>query len=266
MFNKYRTNQLILTIVLFGLIYNLSNVSYSSNFESKVYFFLSNLIFLNYLLNAVHQSSHFLLSKKTWLNRVLGHIAAIFSGFTWSHFLATHLEHHKHLGKDDLDPDFSIANSGNFLVIPFLIWQLDWQFFSRKFYLRRDYWKDYIFDRLFQVLIIVLAINAGYWNTLAYYWIIPMWIVGFLYGQYLFYWPHYSNNLEQWSRKQSNFFSKLYIWSIDLCRTFHALHHDKVSGNMAYFPLESYLYLNFIRQYKDFELNVDSHKYIMHKS
>jgi beta-carotene hydroxylase len=263
--NRYQTNQIILSISLTGLCLNLFGVSIFHNNWFKVWAFTTNLIFLNYLVNCVHQSSHFLLSKKTIWNRVLGHVASIFSGFTWSHFLTTHLEHHKHVGNDNLDPDYPIANSGNFFLIPFLIWRMDWLFFSFNLHSKKTYLADYIFDRMVQLLFVAIVIRLGYWDNFAYFWIIPMFVVGFLYGQYLFYWPHYSNQFEIWCRRQRWFLPQLYAGTIELARIFHAMHHDKVTNNTAYFPLETYLYLKLKNNWSEFSRGVDTQKYIMHK-
>jgi fatty acid desaturase len=263
--NKYRLNRIIMTLAIAGLVFNFWGINNYHAPEFKIWAFISNLIFLNYLLNTVHQSSHFLLSKKYLNNRILGHIASIFSGFTWSHFLATHLEHHKHVGNEKLDPDYSIARSGQFFLIPFLIWKIDSQFFSLNLHKIRGYWKDYFFDRVIQILAVAVAIQLGYWNTVAYFWIIPLFWVGFLYGQYLFYWPHYSNRFELWARTKNFILLKAYVGTIDLSRIFHVMHHDKVNSNLAYFPLEIYLIQKLKNNWKEFVNKVDSKKYIIHK-
>jgi hypothetical protein len=76
------------------------------------------------------------------------------------------------------------------------------------------------------------------------FWLVPMYLVGFFNGLFLFYFPHYTTKLENtWRQKYAtqtfnliNFLPKLGLNLIDISRIYHERHHDKVNDNRAYFP------------------------------
>jgi fatty acid desaturase len=252
-FTKYNFNKLVFLIanlILVAIFYSLINLEF--NLFQKVILAGLISICLHYNLNILHQASHRLLSKNKGLNDLFGNLSAILGGVTFPGFQSTHFIHHKNPSDPTLDPDYAITNSKSFFFLPFKIWYHD------RFYWQHGLWQkhfpawQYFADRLAQISIVAAFYFTGHLQIWLYFWLLPIYFVGFLNGMFLFYFPHYSTKLENlWRTKISllsqskpyqNIIQKLSIFFIDISRYYHERHHDKIMENQNFYPLEKYLY------------------------
>jgi len=241
---KYKLNQLLfvgsfsLLLGVFGLLV----------FTKMSYFFYPGIFILvafllHYQFNLVHIGSHFQLSKSSKVNNILGSLSAIVSGTTFASFTQTHKLHHRNVGKEELDPDYHITNGHGLFWIPFKIGYQDMYFFKNKLYKTPGALLNYLLSRFVQVSAVVYFIITGNWLLFVFFWLLPAWLVGYLNGLFLFYFPHYTTGgverLRQ--KKRLNVFEKSYLLAIEICRNYHEKHHLRVAENRNYFPVFAYL-------------------------
>jgi fatty acid desaturase len=244
---KYRVNQLLffgnicITWYLFRHI-----ITHSLHWYESVIFFFSIALSQHYFLNLVHLASHNLLSRNRHINSIFGNISAIIGGVTFADFRTTHMLHHRNVSDDTKDPDHWITTSGHIITIPFKIFYHD-VYFWRNGLWKKGNWRGYLMDRFTQIGF-VLAFQRfgqlGIWQT---YWLVPLLIVGFLNGLFLFYYPHYTTKLERaWrSFARRNPFQSFWLLCIDISRIYHEKHHDSIASNRPYFPVVSYIFDTF---------------------
>jgi beta-carotene hydroxylase len=268
--DKYFVNRTVFmcTLVLLGMIY-FSLANFDLALWVKILLDIAIIFLLHFNLNTLHQASHRLLSKNKKLNDIIGHISAILGGVTFAAFQSTHFIHHASTADPEKDPDFKITNSKSFFIIPFKIWYHDVFFWQHQLWQKYSSRKEYLFDRFAQILIvIVLLLTANTWIFL-YFWLIPTYVVGFLNGLFLFYFPHYSTKKErqlryqqiyQSSKFKKRWFSRLSLVCIDISRFYHEKHHQKTQENTNFYPVENYLfdkmrgiknYLNYTAEFID---------------
>jgi fatty acid desaturase len=249
-FTKYNFNKLVFFVANFSLVaIFFALLNWELNLFQQL--FLASLIVLclHYNLNILHQASHRLLSKNKNINDLFGNLSAIVGGVTFPAFQSTHFIHHKNPSDPKQDPDYAITNSKSFFFLPFKIWYHD------KFYWQHGLWKkhfpawQYFADRLAQISIVAAFYFTGNLQVWLYFWLLPVYLVGFLNGMFLFYFPHYTTALENMWRAQlhlpgqyQNLLQKLSLFFIDISRYYHERHHDKVMENQNFYPLEKYLY------------------------
>jgi beta-carotene hydroxylase len=244
--SKYQINQAVFWLAANGLI-GLMYLGFQGfiNIFTAVPFFLAIAACLHYLLNVIHLASHQQISKRRWLNSLIGNIAAIFGGVTLADFKATHQLHHKNPGNFELDPDHYITTSGHMFWMPFKLWYHDIYFWREGLWRQNRQWLSYGINRLSQLAIIIFFLATGHWWLLVFFWSWPAWLVGFFNGLFLFYFPHYSTKKEEYWRLATTV--DLSLWArfslelIDISRIYHELHHLKITNNMAYFPVYFYL-------------------------
>ena len=198
----------------------------------------------------MHQASHQLLSKDRGYNKILGHLAAIFGGLSYSEFTQSHGLHHKFQGQKIKDPDYGVTHSSNLWFLPFQIWRKDVYFFQNGLHLKSKAWLGYLVDRGLQI---GLVLYFFIWPGLAFYfayWLLAVLVVGFLNGLFLFYFPHYSTKWEIKTRSLARIWllPSISLAFIDICRYYHEWHHNQIKSNQYYFPLENYLYQKLIGQ------------------
>lgn len=198
-FNKYRIVQLLFCLNIL-LLLSLWQKLWFASLNWPVYLLIFTLLCLSYhyFLNFLHLASHKQLSKNYRFNQILGHISAIFGGLTYPDFVVTHFLHHKNPNHPKLDPDSNIASGGSLWTIPFRIWYHDKFFLSQSEY-RRSRLCGYLLDRLLQVAFLIFCFSQGkfwFWVT---FWLLPLLLVGFGNGLFLFYFPHFVN---QWENSQ----------------------------------------------------------------
>lgn len=251
MLTKYATNKLIfiITTILFSI--NLGFFWVELDWYFKVLQFGLSTICLHYYCNLVHIASHQMLSKNRKLNHLLGWLSALpVLVFSFIDFKVTHTEHHKHPTDPNLDPDHKITATGHVLFLPLrIIFHKDSFFF--KFAIKKHKWnwiKEYIFQRILQLGIFgIIVFQSAIFKdqTLFIFYLLPLMVVGLLNAMFLYYYPHYQNRPEKWFRKvvntnSNNKLLQAIAWSIlfpiDLCRTVHEAHHDKILNNFPYFP------------------------------
>jgi beta-carotene hydroxylase len=184
------------------------------------------------------------MSKKKWINNLFGTWAAIFAGTTYADFKSTHMLHHGKFGHPELDPDHKIARNANFLFIPFKIFYHDWDFWTKGMWKKDSAWAGYLLVRSLQLYLIITAFTTGKMLTWLIFWVLPVYLLGVTNGAYLFFYPHYTGKYEKiWRNlKIKNWYQKLALKLIDISRHYHEIHHEKISANYVYFPLESYLF------------------------
>jgi fatty acid desaturase len=202
--------------------------------------FLLIIITLNlyYFTNLLHLASHNLLSKRLKLNSFYGNISAIFSGLTFAEFKTSHLLHHKNPTNPDKDPDHKISQSGSIFLLPFRVWLKDKYFFEQGFWKKNGLLKGYLLNRLTQLALILFIFWQGKGFIFSIFYLLPLFIIGFLNSLFLFYYPHYTNQFEQNLIQQKNLFAKLGVKCINLSRNFHSYHHHKINNLSFYFPVE----------------------------
>ena len=255
---KYYFNQLVFWICWTSLIIVVYLSQQSLNLFQSLCVSVWSFLVLYYLCNLIHLASHNLLSRNVKLNHVFGWFAALpIFVFTFIDFKITHLEHHKHQGDEDLDPDYRIVKTGPVYLLPLRI-----IFYKDLFFIKyaRDKNKlkmiwEYALQRLFQAVyfgfIIYQCQMLGNWSLFTFY-IIPLSIVGACNAAFLYYYPHYHNAFEDWcykfnqARKVSGsklnfvnpllFMTSIFVWSVELSRAVHELHHKKPAGNIFYYP------------------------------
>jgi fatty acid desaturase len=262
---KYRFNQL-LCIVNIAIITSL----FTLLIREKLPTYALVLVFIaigfcqHYFLNIVHIASHFGMSKVWRVNSLYGNIAAIFGGVTFADFRTTHMLHHKNVHNlPENDPDHWITTSGPVWTIPFKIFYHDVYFWRNSLWKQRGAWRGYIINRSVQVGFVA---SFSYYNMLEvwqYFWLLPLLIVGFLNGLFLFYFPHYSTKLEHKWREaaKKNAFQQLVLTAIDISRYFHEKHHDSVQQNTNYFPVFAHLSNTDLRA--PFSTFYNSQKYVI---
>ena len=192
-------------------------------------------------------ASHSALGKKRWVNIFYGTWAAVFCGTTFTDFKANHMLHHSKAGQPKLDPDDKIAKNANFLFIPFKIFYHDYDFWTKGLWKKDMGWAGYLLVRFLQMGLIYIAFASGKQLLWIVFWVLPVYLLGVVNGAYLFYYPHYTskNELAWRSLKKQNLFHKLALKLIDISRHYHEIHHEKVSTNYVYYPLEYYLWEKF---------------------
>ena len=277
--NKYQVNQVIFlsNLIIFGI--NIWCIFLDKNWVLWSGQFVISVISLHYFCNLVHLASHQMLSKNRTINHIIGWISALpVLVFSFVDFKITHTQHHLHTTNPDLDPDHKITVSGPVWLLPFRIIIYKDGFFWRQAINKRNWSSiiEYTTERIIQLSFFVWVIlnsNTFVGSRLAIFWILPLLIVGVLNAMFLYFYPHYQNNIELWSRQilnnqtkltqqNSNIFNKIIatitIWSIDLSRTIHQAHHDKVLANSPYYP-EFWLWNN------SFFGNTDNLRYLSKK-
>jgi fatty acid desaturase len=255
---KYQVNQLVFGICWINLIAILYTSQQALNYYQGGFLFVWSFLVLYYFCNLIHLASHNLLSKKVWVNNILGWFSALpIFVFTFIDFKITHLEHHKHQGDTILDPDYRIVKTGKIYFLPFrIVFLKDWFFLkyaAAKNKINMVY--QYVFQRMFQItyfgFIIYQCQILGNWSLFIYY-ILPLFLVGICNAAFLYYYPHYQNAFEIWcykfyqarklSKSKFNFINpamlvtSAFVWSVDLSRAVHELHHKKPAGNIFYYP------------------------------
>jgi fatty acid desaturase len=261
-FNKYQFNQLLFVFqfTVFVVLFLVSSwLSYgNSNLLFKVLVFVIGFIIstinLHYFSNLLHLASHNLLSKNRRWNDMFGWICAtLILPFTFIDFKITHLEHHKHQGDIELDPDYRIVKTGSIWLLPLrIVFYKDYFFFKLATAKQKWNWiAQYCFQRLVQFTIIgclfyqtVIIRNYTYFSL----FMIPLCIVGVMNAMFLYFYPHYTNDFETKINKFLEFnkvgilnfpswgFCKLFVWGIALSRDVHEKHHQRPSGNLPYYP------------------------------
>ncbi len=276
--NKYQVNQLVFCgqIVVFVLVLLLSNWLFKDfNHLSFQFLLVWTLVFfftfilstcnLHYFSNLIHLGSHNLLSKNCKINNILGWISSLsILPFTFIDFKITHLEHHKHQGDNDLDPDYKIVKTGSVWLLPLRIVVYKDYFFWKLALQKHKYnWLvEYCLQRLVQIYIICYIANWTNTQDFRYValFILPLIAVGIMNSAYLYFYPHYTNGFEgslrkllitKSTQKTLNLLSlitvlittiiakplaKLFIWGIDISRVIHEKHHQRPSGNLFYYP------------------------------
>ncbi|MEI6728140.1 MAG: fatty acid desaturase [bacterium] len=245
---RFTANKLIFFvahIVLLTSYYFVFNLEL--NWLTIAIFLPLTFIAIHYHFNIVHMASHSALSKKRGINAFFGTWAAVLSGTTYADFKANHMLHHSKAGQPDLDPDDKIARNANFLLIPFKIFYHDYDFWSKGMWKKDKAWVGYLLARSLQLCLILIASTTGHLSTWLLFWVLPVYLLGVTNGAYLFFYPHYtSKNEHKWrNSKAKNWYQKLALKLIDISRHYHEIHHEKVSTNYVYFPLEAYLFEKF---------------------
>jgi fatty acid desaturase len=250
MISKYKINQIIFILnllVFLSLQFFLYSQQELLSWYTAPALFIT-VINLHYFLNTLHLASHNLLSKKRQINNIFGRLSAILGGLNFAEFSKTHLQHHLHTSNKEQDPDYLLTKSGHVITLPFRIWVKDIYFWKNKNLSTPNYRSMYIQDRLVQLVVLVLILFSGKIFYFLIYWSFPALVVGLSYGYYLFYFPHYVSKWEKSKRilksstsKFSNFqLNNVILWTIDLARYYHTLHHFKVQDNFNYYPLLAY--------------------------
>jgi fatty acid desaturase len=244
--SKYRFNQVLFFIncfVVTAVFYYL--LTHSISFTQGVTFFILIGFCQHYFLNIVHLSSHFLLSKHRKWNALFGNLASIIGGVTFADFRTTHHLHHRFVSDEKKDPDHWITTSGNVFTIPFKIFYHDYYFWTKELW-KGGNWRGYAIDRCVQIGFVFAFYFTGHINVWQNFWLLPLLVVGFSNGLFLFYFPHYTTKLERKWRKNSQYIhQKLTLLAIDISRIFHEKHHDRIAENQNYFPVFTYLLSRF---------------------
>jgi beta-carotene hydroxylase len=242
-----------------GLWTSLSLVilQYQLNFQNPVsttFLIIFNSLILHSHFNSLHQSSHHQLFKNPSLNWLLGNYLAFFCGLTFADFTSTHLQHHKYVNNPDKDPDHLISyNMGsgiNFLFTPFKIFYHDFWFLRGELtaqtnlisIFQNQRLASYFLTRFLQIMLVSTLFLFGFGNLWLLYWAIPMYIVGFFNGLFLFYLPHYQLSDDKKWLKNLGVFSKFFLFCAKIARTSHHKHHQKVNYVLAYYPTLDWLY------------------------
>jgi fatty acid desaturase len=245
-FSKYRFNQMLF-IVNCGIVFVVFNylISHTITLLESIFFFILVGFCQHYFLNIVHLASHFLLSRNRTWNTFFGNMASIIGGVTFADFRTTHHLHHRNVSDEKNDPDHWITTSGNVFTIPFKIFYHDYYFWTRDLW-KNGNWRGYLINRFVQigfVLAFYFTGNIGIWQN---FWLLPLLVVGFSNGLFLFYFPHYTSRLERnWRQNNTLLHRRLTLLTIDISRIFHEKHHDRIAENQNYFPVFAYLLSRF---------------------
>jgi fatty acid desaturase len=242
--NKYHCNQLLFVanIAVVTILFYIILSAQINLISGTILFFLIALC-QHYFLNLVHIGSHHLLSRNPLVNSFIGNICAIMGGVTFADFKTTHFLHHRNVSDDKHDPDHWITTSGSVFTIPFKIFYHDYYFWSQGLWKKQHNWRGYIINRVAQIILVTgfqFTGNIQIWQN---FWLLPLLVVGFLNGLFLFYFPHYSTKIERRWRKQNtpNPLKKLSLLAIDISRIYHEKHHDRIAENSNYFPVLSFI-------------------------
>jgi fatty acid desaturase len=242
MLTRFKVNQIIFLSSFSCLIFLAYFVISGINFVWLPFVFLLVIFLMHYQYNLIHIGSHNQISKNQKLNSFIGNLAAIIGGTTFATFTSTHLEHHKNPSIKGKDPDEWITSNTNFLLIPFKIFYQDYFFWNSGLWKKRGYWKGYVLNRSIQAIILTLVIISGNFTIWLILWTIPVYIVGYLNGIFLFFVPHYTTRrMEKWkSLKKPNLWQKFCISIVYMSLHYHLNHHKKISENRNYFPVLAY--------------------------
>ncbi len=255
---KYHINQLVFWLCWLSLVLIAYFSQQTLSFLQSLGLFVWSFLTLYYFCNLIHLATHNLLAKNIKFNHVFGWFAALpIFVFTFIDFKITHLEHHKYQGDEDLDPDYKIVKTGPVCFLPLrIIFYKDLFFWKYVTIMSKPKMKlEYCVQRLFQAsyfgCIIYQCQILGNWSWFIFY-ILPLSIVGACNAAFLYYYPHYHNAFENWcysfskAKKASNskfnfinpavWLTSIFVWSVELSRAVHELHHKKPNGNIFYYP------------------------------
>ncbi len=108
------------------------------------------------------------------------------------------------------DPDEFISQSPHFLLLPFLIFWHDFYFWTTGLW-RNGFWLGYVLNRLFQIILVLVFWYFDKLNLWLTFWLLPIYLVGFANGMFLFYFPHYTTKWEEKRRILKNLEENLAI-------------------------------------------------------
>ncbi len=254
MMTKYQFNQILTyfcSSVFVAVFVILCQNPILNNFQSAGVLLLLVLV-EHYLLNLVHIGSHRALSKNAVYNDILGNLIAILAGVTLPVFRSTHNLHHAYPNDHSKDPDHVISTKGGLWWLPLRIFYHDYFFFTHGLYKQKNNFQIYLIDRLMQI-----GLVCGFWlngkiDIWIFYWLPSILIIGFCYGLFQFYFPHYSMSaIDNWRRSErKNALQIFCIFAVDFSKYYHYKHHEKISSNLAYFPFWSYFRDHFVSKKK----------------
>jgi beta-carotene hydroxylase len=160
--------------------------------------------------------------------------------------------HHANPNDHNKDPDHVISTSGALWWLPLRIFYHDYFFFSRGLYKQKNNLQIYFIDRIIQIGLVTIFWVNGKLDIWIYYWLPSILIIGFGYGLFQFYFPHYTTQkVDTWRNSdQKNILQKVCLFAVDFSKYYHYKHHQKISSNLAYFPFWSYLQDRFLAQKK----------------
>lgn len=101
------------------------------------------------------------------------------------------------------DPDEFISRSPHFLILPFLIFWHDFYFWTNGLW-QNGFWRGYLLNRLVQVILVIIFWYFDKLNLWLVFWLLPIYLVGFANGMFLFYFPHYTTKWEEKRRILEN--------------------------------------------------------------
>ncbi len=233
-------SMLLFTVNIFFYysIYSFLSTNPSIRLEFSIVFFFLVALCQHFFLNLVHICTHRRGSKNLFFNNAIGSLSAFLTGFTFADFSTTHLLHHKWTSNPIKDPDYFITTFGPVFTIPFKIFYHDYYFWTKGLW-KNNKWINYLLTRSLQILAVVLITISGNINILMYFWLLPLLLVGFLNGFFLFYFPHYTTKYEELIRQKNtnSIHEKIFLYFIDMSRTYHEDHHINTIEFKNYFPV-----------------------------
>lgn len=155
---------------------------------------LLNGFVVYFLFSAIHDSSHFAISKVKWFNNVFGHVGILFFGPLATLDLARwiHNQHHRNTNDVERDPD----HFGHIIDIWTPLRWMNFDYFYTKFFLQQAgvIRKRFIKGLLFQIAFVIGAVSAaayfGYFAEIVMLWLVPTRISSALFVMMFVYLPH----------------------------------------------------------------------------
>lgn len=244
MLTKFNINQIILAAALSGILVLITGVIYLNQVPIPLYFasLAALILFQHYILNVLHIASHRGAGKRKKLNNLIGHWCALIVGFQFDVFRTTHIQHHAFPNDPKKDPDYTISNTGQLWWIAFRVPFHDYFFFQQEFHKREHNLRNYIIVRAIQIVFLATVVATGVLDIFIFYWLLPLFITGNLYGLFQFYFPHYSTpTIDNWRKSRSlNVVQQFVLFCVDISGYYHFKHHQQINNNTYYFPFYAY--------------------------
>lgn len=151
----------------------------------------------------LHDASHHAISRKSWLNELIGWLSLMFFGpcsLSFRAFRYLHIQHHRFTNDKNMDPDFWVSR-GPFWLRPIMLATVDvnylFYYFSKLNTRPKNEKLSIIPYAIFMLAIVVLCITSGYGWDMLFYWIIPSRIAIMLLSLGFDYLPHFPHKISE---------------------------------------------------------------------
>ncbi|MCB1153291.1 fatty acid desaturase [bacterium] len=178
----------------------------------------------------MHDATHRSISKRGWINDVLGRVCGLLLLAPYPAFRYLHLQHHKHTNDPDEDPDHYSGN-GPAWQLPLRWFTQDWAYYLRYIFKQKDRPRGEFGEALIEFTLFYLTAAAlivlGYGKPTILLWLLPARLaIGFLAFSfdYLPHWPYDATGKDDRYRATLNL-REWWLTPVLLYQNYHLIHH-----------------------------------------